>query len=238
MSTVVLQALPFGTYMVMVPALASPENRITSALVFWTSEENMQTVVSGRLASFRGLDDVAATSSGRILLSLSASGLMAICAHVSLPLFFTPVPLTLQTFAVLLTGLVLGPSLACSAMILYLAEGLMGLPVFSPAGPGGAAQLLGPTGGFLLAYPFAALIAGFLARAAGRHLSRFGAALTAGSAADIIILVSGGAWLSHFPHTSLHTAAVMGIAPFLPGETIKIIAAAASFAGLRRFVRS
>jgi biotin transport system substrate-specific component len=197
----------------------------------------MQTVLPRRIASTRTLDDVAATPSGRILLALSANALLVICAHLSLPLFFTPVPLTLQTFAVVLTGLLLGPSLACSTMILYLAEGAVGLPVFSPAGPGGAAQLLGLTGGFLMSYPVAAAIAGFLVRARGSRVSRFAAALVAGSAADVIILLTGGAWLSHVSHAHLHTAAAFGVTPFLPGEIIKVMAASAAFAGLARYVR-
>ena len=197
----------------------------------------MQTVLPRRIASIRTLDDVAATPSGRILLALSANALLVICAHLSLPLFFTPVPLTLQTFAVVLTGLLLGPSLACSTMILYLAEGAVGLPVFSPAGPGGAAQLLGLTGGFLMSYPVAAAIAGFLVRARGSRVSRFAAALVAGSAADVIILLTGGAWLSHLSHAHLQTAASLGVTPFLPGEIIKVMAASAAFAGLARYVR-
>jgi biotin transport system substrate-specific component len=198
----------------------------------------MQTVLPRRIASNRRLDDLAATPSGRILLAFSANVLLVICAHVSLPLFFTPVPLTLQTFAVVLTGLLLGPSLACSTMVLYLAEGAMGLPVFSPAGPGGAAQLLGLTGGFLMSYPLAAVVAGFLARARDTRVSRFAAALVAGSAADVIILVAGGAWLSHLSHVNLHTAAMLGVTPFLPGEIIKIMAASAAFAGLGRYIRA
>jgi biotin transport system substrate-specific component len=197
----------------------------------------MQTVLPRRIASNGRLDDLAGTPSGRILLALSANALLVICAHLSLPLFFTPVPLTLQTFAVVLTGLLLGPSLACSTMVLYLAEGAMGLPVFSPAGPGGAAQLLGLTGGFLMSYPLAAAVAGFLVRAHGSRMSRFAAAVVAASAADVIILLTGGAWLSHLSQANLHTAAALGVIPFLPGEIIKIMAASAAFAGLARYVR-
>src|SRR5688572_21026722 len=81
---------------------------------------------------------------------VSATLFLAACAHVSVPLFFSPVPLSLQNFGVLLIALVLGPGRATAALLLYLAEGASGLPVFSPAGPGGLAQLFGPTGGFLL----------------------------------------------------------------------------------------
>src|ERR1700686_3026133 len=82
---------------------------------------------------------------------ISASLFVAVCARVSVPLPFTPVPLTLSNFAVLLVGLALGSRRGFAALALYLAEGAAGLPVFSPAGSGGILQLLGPTGGFLLA---------------------------------------------------------------------------------------
>src|SRR5437870_11806977 len=88
-----------------------------------------------------------------LVVIVSASLFVALCARITVPLPFTPVPLTLQNFGVLLVGLALGPRRAFAAMVLYLAEGAMGLPVFNPAGLGGVAQLLGPTGGYLMAYP-------------------------------------------------------------------------------------
>jgi biotin transport system substrate-specific component len=172
-----------------------------------------------------------------MFLAFSGSVLLALCAHVSVPLVFTPVPLTLQTFAVLLTGLVLGPSLGFSSMVLYLAEGAGGLPVFSPAGPGGLAQLFGPTGGYLVAYPFAAALAGFIVRAFGIRRSPFGAALVAGSAAMVVTLLIGGLWITSFTHATWRTTTAIGVAPFVPGEVIKIIAAAGLFASFRRYVR-
>src|SRR5436305_7840989 len=98
------------------------------------------------------------------VLVIGASLLMALCAHVSIPLWFTPVPITLQTFGVMLLALTIGGWRASAALVLYLLEGVSGLPVFSPSGPGGIAQILGPTGGFLMAYPLAALAGGLLAR--------------------------------------------------------------------------
>src|SRR5450755_1409628 len=86
-------------------------------------------------------------------LTVAATGLVAIAAHVSVPLFFTPVPLTLQTLAVLFLGLLMGPRWAFATTALYLVEGAVGLPVFSPVGPGGVLQLFGLTGGYLLSYP-------------------------------------------------------------------------------------
>src|SRR5258706_5155722 len=93
-------------------------------------------------------------------LVVGASLFMALCAHVSIPLIFSPVPITLQPFGVLLIGMLLGSRAGSAALVLYLLEGAAGLPVFSPAGPGGLAQLLGPTGGFLMASPAAAFVAG------------------------------------------------------------------------------
>src|SRR4051795_200234 len=95
---------------------------------------------------------------------LLASAFVALCSHVALPLYFTPVPLTLQPFAVLLIGLLLSPRLAAGSLLAYLGEGALGLPVFAPgAGSApGLAHLFGPTAGYLLAYPFAAMLIAFL----------------------------------------------------------------------------
>src|ERR1700727_1782712 len=91
---------------------------------------------------------------------LAGTLFVAACAHVSIPLFFTPVPLTLQPFAVLVLGLLLGPRMAFATLAAYLAEGAMGLPVFAPGPTGlsGLAHLFGPTGGYLMAYPVAAAL--------------------------------------------------------------------------------
>src|SRR5437868_4703907 len=94
--------------------------------------------------------------------------------QISLPLPFTPVPLTLQNFAVILVGMVLGPTPGFSAMVLYLAEGALGLPVFTPtSGPAGMSHLLGPNGGFLFSYPLAAATAGWIVRIAQPITTRF-----------------------------------------------------------------
>ena len=120
----------------------------------------MQTALPLRTASA----PFAGTLPGRAAMAVAATAFVALCAHVSIPVFFTPVPFTLQPFAVILVGLLLGPAGAFAAMMLYLAEGAMGLPVFTPQGAGGVAQLLGPTAGFLFSYPLAAAAAGALAR--------------------------------------------------------------------------
>ena len=169
-------------------------------------------------------------SAYRIAGAIVGSLLVALCAHVSVPLLFTPVPLTLQTFAVLLLGLTLGPATASAALALYLVQGAAGLPVFSPHGPGGVLQLIGPTGGFLLSYPFAAALTSLLARRirpASFTSYAFSAAI--GSA---LILAVGASWFAILAHQSLSGTLKMTVWPFLPGDALKICASAAVAIGV------
>src|SRR5215469_14924186 len=129
----------------------------------------------------------------QIALVIGASLFVALCARVTIPIPVTPVPLTLQNFGVLLVGLLLGPRRAFAAMVLYLAEGAAGLPVFNPAGLGGTAQLFGPTGGYLMAYPFVAGLAGFLFDRGRRSFAR---AAAAGIAAEVLLFAIGLSWLA------------------------------------------
>lgn len=175
---------------------------------------------------------------GRIFLSVAATGLVAVCAHISFPLPFTLVPLTLQTFAVILVGILLGPVAGFSSMVLYLAEGASGLPVFTPQGPGGAAQLLGPTAGYLFSYPLAAALAGFTVRAIKNTSSRFAVGIVAGAAASLPIFILGASWLAHLLHLSIMAAWQLAVAPFLLGEAIKVTAAAGAFSTLQRWRQS
>ncbi len=102
-------------------------------------------------------------ASRQVALVVGASLVVALCARITIPLMpLTPVPLTVQNMGVLLVGLMLGSRRGFAALALYLAEGVVGLPVFNPTGPGGIAQLLGPTGGFLMVYPFVAFLAGYI----------------------------------------------------------------------------
>ena len=174
------------------------------------------------------------TFAGQTGIALAASAFVALCAHVSLPLLFTPVPLTLGNFAVVLVGLVLGPRLGFGALVLYLLEGGLGLPVFNPGGLGGVAQLLGPTGGYLFAYPFAAALAGTIARSLSGKAGRFFAGLTASLFSTLLVLSLGLLWLAHVAHLSAHAALMAGLLPFLPGEAIKIVVAAGIFQTLTR----
>lgn len=161
---------------------------------------------------------------------VGASLFVALCAHVTLPLPFTPVPLTLQNFAVLVVGMTLGSRRGFAALALYLAEGASGLPVFNPTGMGGVAQLLGPTGGFLMAYPFVAALAGWIVEHGRRS---FGRAAFAGLAAEIALFAVGLGWLAFLSH-SFAQALRLGLYWFVFAEVIKIMFAAAVAVRVRR----
>ena len=150
---------------------------------------------------------------------ISASLFVALCARVTVPLPFTPVPLTLQNFGVLLVGLTLGSRRGFAALALYLVEGASGIPVFNPAGPGGVAQLLGATGGFLLAYPFVAALAGWIME---RGKASFARACAAGLLAEVLLFTVGVSWLAVLTH-SLYW--------FVFAEIIKVMLAAAASTG-------
>jgi biotin transport system substrate-specific component len=158
---------------------------------------------------------------------------VAICARVTLPLPFTPVPLTLQNFGVLLVGLSLGSRRGFAALLLYLAEGAAGMPVFNPAGLGGIAQLLGPTGGYLLAYPFVAAIAGLIME---RGAKTFARAAFAGIAGEVVLFASGIAWLAVLTHSFMQ-AIRYGLYWFIFAEVLKVISAAAITSGWQRFFK-
>ena len=155
---------------------------------------------------------------------IGASAVIAVCARLVLPLPFTPVPLTLANFGVLLVGLSLGSKRGFASAALYLAWGAMGLPVFSPVGFGGLAQLFGPTGGYLLAYPVVAFLAGWLAE---RGAPSFLRSVFAGTVAEVVLFASGTAWLQ-IVTGSWQKAFAFGLAPFLFAEVIKVMLAAAA----------
>lgn len=148
---------------------------------------------------------------------------IALCAHISLPLLFSPVPLTMQPFAVLLLALLFGPGAAFSTMALYLAEGAAGLPVFAP-GAGGMLQLMGPTGGYLLSYPFVAAMVSWLAR---RGTPTFTTRVWSAALGNILLLLCGALWLTVLTHANAKTTMSTSVLPFLPGDALKVITAAA-----------
>lgn len=166
-------------------------------------------------------------------LVVGASLFVALCARITLPLPLTPVPLTLQNFGVLLVGLMLGSRRGFVALALYLAEGMAGMPVFNPTGLGGFAQLVGPTGGFLLAYPFVAGIAGLIFESGKKSFAR---AVTAASVAEGLLFAAGISWLYILTH-SLALAVRFGLYWFIFAEIIKVMFAAGIVSGWTRLRR-
>jgi biotin transport system substrate-specific component len=161
-----------------------------------------------------------------LMLMAGFSLLTAASAQLVVRLPFTPVPITGQTFGVLLTGALLGGWRGFGAMLIYLTEGSAGLPVFSPGAPAhaGLASFMGPTGGYLIAFPLAALGVGFFAeRGWDRTPIRVLAAMAVGSA---VVFALGAGWLAHFVGGA-QNAVAQGILPFLPGDAVKAALAAA-----------
>ena len=147
---------------------------------------------------------------------------LAAAAHVAIPLPGTPVPFTLQPFLVVLAGLWLSPRAAVASMVLYLAAGALGAPVWAPVGLPGAARLLGPTGGYLLAYPAAAWAAAMIARRSGGYGGRLVAAVV-----GMAVIYAGGLAQLSVLTGSLATSAMLGAAPFAALDLVKCVVAAA-----------
>jgi biotin transport system substrate-specific component len=156
---------------------------------------------------------------------ICASLFVALCARVTVP--FTPVPLTMQNFGVLAVGLMLGSRRGFAALALYLAEGAAGLPVFSPSILGGGiAQILGPTGGFLMAYPLVAFVAGWIyERSFAQRFSRFAWAALSSVVAELVLFTGGIGWLILQTH-SIAMAIRLGLYWFIFAEVIKVLMAA------------
>ncbi|HST51079.1 MAG TPA: biotin transporter BioY [Pyrinomonadaceae bacterium] len=160
-----------------------------------------------------------------VALVFAFSLFVALAAQVAVRLPWTPVPITAQTFAVLLAGALLGSRLGALALLAYLAEGAAGLPFFS-GGAGGAQYLfLSPTAGYLLAFPAAAFVTGYLAeRGWDRRPLTAASALALGS---LVILAGGWGWLA-LQTGSAARAFAFGVAPFVVGDVIKIALASAA----------
>ena len=165
------------------------------------------------------------------LLVVGASLVTALAAQIAVPLPWTPVPITGQTFAVVLSGAVLGARRGSLAQLVYLAEGAAGLPVFA-GGAAGLVKLLGPTGGYLLAFPIAAGLVGALCeRGWDRRYLTMLLAMLLGSA---VIFALGLVMLARFvPGAAL---LAQGLLPFVPGDLIKSALAAAAFPATWRWV--
>ncbi len=174
------------------------------------------------------------------LLRIAAGNLLLVlCAWIVFPLPGTPVPVTGQTFGVLFVALLLGSRRGAVTLVLYLLEGLAGLPVFQPLGAPGVLRLAGPTAGYLLAYPAAAYLAGWLAERRVAHssakaassLAWLGGALLAG---ELLIFTGGCAWLAVGFRMGWLRAVAAGALPFLPGELIKMALVAAGVRSMER----
>lgn len=176
---------------------------------------------------------------------LFVAALTAAAAQVSIPLPFTAVPFTFQPTVVLIGGLALGSRLGMTSQLLYLAAGLAGFQVFAASAtlPPGPLRLLGPTGGYLLAYPLAAFVAGWLAE---RGLDRrYAGSLLALVAGLLVVYTSGVLWLALFARVGAESAAVglqrafvTGVLPFAAADLVKLAAAAAILPGAWRLLGS
>lgn len=175
-----------------------------------------------RLRNAASLELVPSRNARRVLAVTAFAAATALGAHVAVPL--TPVPITLQTLFVILAGAMLGPALGAASQIAYLGMGAAGLPVF--AGGFGIAYLAGPTGGYLLAFPATAFVAGLVARRIrGRGV---GAALLLWAGlflASLITLGGGTAWLALLTG-DMAVALAVGFLPFLAGDLLKVTLAA------------
>jgi len=174
-------------------------------------------------ADSRGLRDA-----GRALAVVGVTILTAIAAQVSLPLPFTPVPFTFQPMVVLVGGALLGARLGMTSQMLYLAAGIAGLPVFaaSPVLPQGLARIIGPTGGYLLSYPFAAFVAGWLAER--RFDRRYLTSVAAMACGLGVVFTFGVAWLAWFTPAArgVRWALATGFVPFVAADLVKLFVAA------------
>jgi biotin transport system substrate-specific component len=162
------------------------------------------------------------------VLILGSSLLTALMARVEIPLPFTPVPITGQTFAVLLVGAALGSRRGALSMAVYLLEGALGLPVFA-GGAAGLARLRGPTGGYLIGFIAAAFVTGWLAeRGWDRRPATTALAMLTGNA---VIYLFGLPWLAWFVGGFLGPkgALALGLLPFVPGDLLKLLLATLAF---------
>ncbi len=165
-----------------------------------------------------------------LILILLGSWLIALCAQIQIPLW--PVPVTGQTFAVLLVAALMGARQGAASVLLYLAQGAMGLPFFA-AGAAGAAVLFGPTAGYLFGFVLAAYLVGWLAEQGWDR--QVGTAVLAMLLGNVVIYVAGLLWLAQFlPLAQLFS---VGLLPFIPGDVLKIVAAALLLPGGWRLYR-
>ena len=173
-----------------------------------------------------------------LALAAVLAALTAVTGGLSIPLPFTPVPLTLQVFFVFLAGSLAGPYYGALSMLLYLAMGSLGLPVFSRFGAG-LGHLLGPTGGYLLAFPIAAFISGLITSQRSPTQVREYLRVSVGMLAALAgIYIIGVSWLSTYLHRSFLDTFLVGGLPFIPVDILKMIVATPIAVRLRRELAS
>lgn len=176
-------------------------------------------------------DHLGATAAARLARVLGLVVVIALAAQVVVPLPGTPVPFTLQTFAVLAGAAALGPFEGAAAVGLYVALGAVGVPWFA----GASAGLTGPSAGYLLGMLLAAPVVGLLAaRGADRHVLATVGLMAAGSA---LVYLVGATWLAASIHVGAATAIRLGVVPFLAGDAVKAAAAALLLPGTWRLLR-
>lgn len=165
-----------------------------------------------------------------IALTLAGTAFITVAGYIAIPLPFTPVPLSLATFAVLLTGAALGPARGATSALLYLVLGVVGVPLFA----GGNAGWAFSSFGYIVGYVIAALLVGSLARRRADRtvLSTIGLA----GLGSLTIYACGVPWLAGFVGVDLATAITLGVVPFLIGDAIKIVAMAGLLPGTWRLV--
>lgn len=168
----------------------------------------------------------AQSTTRKVLMVLGGSALIALGAQVSVPMW--PVPMTLQTLAVLLVGLTMGARLGAASVLAYLAQGAAGLPVFA-GGAAGAMFLMGPTAGFLWGFVAMAFLAGWaVERGLARGLLRTALVALAVSAA---LYLPGVLWLTAVTPLTLDGAIAAGMMPFIAGDAVKSVLAAVAMTG-------
>ena len=160
-----------------------------------------------------------------VALVVLGAGLIAGSAQLSIPLPFTPVPITGQTFAVLVVGASLGSLRGGASGLLYVLIGLAGAPVYASGGHG-LDVITGASGGYLVSYPFVGALTGWLAER--RWDRRFSSAVGAMLTGNVIIYLVGLPWLAVVLHTSLKKTLELGLYPFVPGDIFKLYLAAAA----------
>jgi len=167
------------------------------------------------------------------LLVVAGAGLVAACAQISIPLGFTPVPITAQTFAVVLVGASLGSIRGTASLVLYLAVGIAGAPVYA-GHKHGWTVFSGSNGGYIVGFVAAAALTGWLAE---RHWDRsFSTAVTAMLSGNVLVYAFGLPWLHHVLRVNWATTLTYGLYPFVVGDLVKLYLAAAALPGAWKLV--